>query len=583
MFVMIGPQEPERRSVRELARLVGLALKLAWRAGPRELVLALSLQAVQALGFVALLLLGRGVVEAALADRSVVASAAGFAAASAAIAFAGSVAREQQQLLGELCEREAQARVLDVATRVSLSAFDDPGFHDRLQRAQRGLLRTSQIVFSLTGMGSALAGILGALVALLALQPLLAPLSLLVLAPAALATSRRGRAYYRFAWRQTERDRQRFYLSYLLSDRSSAPEMRAFELAGFLRARHDELRDARIAELRGVVRRQLAWSLGADLLTAIIVGATLIGVAAMTSDDDLAGAAAAIGALVLFAQRASMMGTQAGQLYESALFLEDFASFTAAAPEPAPPRPVLGDAVRVEAREVTFTYPAGHRPALRDVSVVLEPGEVVALVGANGSGKTTLAKLLAGLYDPDAGEIRWNGAAATAVAFQDFERYWMPMRDNIGVGRHERFLDDEGVRAAAARSGSDVDAATLNAGLATMLGPIFAGGTDLSGGQWQRIALARLFFRDAPFVILDEPTAALDAKAEHALFASIRDLLAGRSVLLISHRFSSVREADRIYVLEEGAVVEHGTHEELMELDGRYAEMFALQAAAYRD
>jgi ATP-binding cassette subfamily B protein len=159
----------------------------------------------------------------------------------------------------------------------------------------------------------------------------------------------------------------------------------------------------------------------------------------------------------------------------------------------------------------------------------------------------------------------------------------MPMRDNIGIGRHERFGDDDGVRAAAERSGSDHDAATLPNGMATWLGPMFAGGTDLSGGQWQRIALARLFFRDAPFVILDEPTAALDAKAEHALFASIRDLLAGRSVLLISHRFSSVREADRIYVLEQGAVVEHGTHEELMELDGRYAEMFTLQAAAYRD
>src|SRR3954469_21338316 len=582
MLVMAGPEEPEKRSVRELARLVGLALRLAWRAGPRELVLALALQGVQAIGFVALLLLGREVVADALADRSVVAAAAGFAAASAAIAFAGSVAREQQQLLGELCEREAQSRVLDIATRVSLSAFDDPGFHDRLRRAQMGLMRTTQIVFSLTGMGSALAGIIGALVALLALQPLLAPLALIVLAPAALATSRRGRAYYRFAWGQTERDRQRLYLSHLLSDRDAAPEVRAFELAGFLRGRHDQLQEERIRELRGVVRRQLAWSLGADVVTAMIVGGTLIGVAAMTSGDDLAGAAAAIGALVLFSQRASMMGTTAGQLYESALFLEDFASFTAAAPEPAPVRPRLGDAVRVEARCVTFTYPSGRRAALCDVSVEIEPGEVVALVGANGSGKTTLAKLLAGLYEPDAGEIRWNGAAATAVAFQDFVQWMLPARDNIALGRHERFADDLGVHEAARRSGADADLEGLPDGYATFLGPAFVGGIDLSGGQWQRVALARLFFRDAPFVILDEPTASLDAKAEHELFASIRELLSDRSVLLISHRFSSVREADRIYVLSDGQVVEEGTHDALIADGGLYAEMFTLQAAAYR-
>jgi ATP-binding cassette subfamily B protein len=212
----------------------------------------------------------------------------------------------------------------------------------------------------------------------------------------------------------------------------------------------------------------------------------------------------------------------------------------------------------------------------------IEPGEVVALVGENGSGKTTLAKLLAGLYAPQAGEVRWNGAGATAVAFQDYVRWMLPAHDNIALGRHERFGDRDGVRAAARRSGAHADLDPLPDGYATILGPAFIGGTDLSGGQWQRVALARLFFRDAPFVILDEPTAALDAKAEHALFASIRELLAGRSVLLISHRFSSVREADRIYVLRDGEVVETGGHDALVAAGGLYAEMFGLQAAAYR-
>jgi len=585
VIVFGGPEEPEKRSPRELARLVGLALRLAWRAGRRELVLALSLQAVQAIGLVVLLLLGRSVVADVLADRSVVRSAIELASAGAAMAFAASVAREQQQLLGELCERHAQSQLLEVATRATLGAFDDPLFHDRLRRAQMGLMRTPQIVFALTGMAGAVAGLLGAVGALLALEPLLVPLALLALVPAALATSRRGRAYYRFAFRQTAIDRQRAYLAHVLTDRGAAAEMRAFELSQFLRARHDRMMDQRIAELRGVVRRQLAWSLGADVVTALVVGATLIGVASLASGTHVgvAGAAASVGAIVLFAQRASTAGATAGRLYESALFLEDFASFAAALPtaRPAPSAPAA--AGRVEARGVTFTYPSGLGPALRDVSVHIDPGEVVALVGANGSGKTTLAKLLAGLYEPDSGSVAWNGAPATAVAFQDFLRYWMPVRDNVAVGRHERFGDDAGVRAAAERSGADADVETLADGYATLLGPLFAGGTDLSGGQWQRLALARVFFRDAPFVILDEPTAALDAKAEHALFASIRSLLEGRSVLLISHRFSSVREADRIYVLREGKVVEHGTHAELLDLGGLYAEMFSLQAAAYRD
>ena len=222
----------------------------------------------------------------------------------------------------------------------------------------------------------------------------------------------------------------------------------------------------------------------------------------------------------------------------------------------------------------------------------IDQGEVVALVGENGSGKTTLAKVICSLYQPDSGGVYWDGVDTATVdvvelreritvIFQDFGQYWLTARENIGIGRVARIGDEAAIRAAARHAGAHEFIEAWPERYEAMMGPIFEHGKDVSTGQWQRMALARAFFRDAPLIVLDEPTASLDARAESELFDRIRSLFRGRSVLLISHRFSSVRSADRIYVMREGSIVEHGTHDDLMTQHGLYAELFDLQASRY--
>jgi ATP-binding cassette, subfamily B, bacterial len=587
---------------RRLPSLIGYVARIAWAASRTDCAATVGCDLASGLLSVFSLLGTTRVLTALFAGGP---TPARLRAALPALLFilGVSVTRTMLNLVGAWTEdrlvpavtRVGERRLCAPTTQVDLAAFDAPGFYDALQRARdRGLSEAPRVVQLTVSVLIGLIGLTASVSVLWVLSPVLLPLLLVAALPDGWAAVRSARMRYLVSYELGVTRRRRLILADLMADRRAAAEVRSFNMRDFLLRSYDVLacyeRDVRIR----LARRQSLVRLAGDAVGGAGLGLVYLALGVLLSVGWIGLPVAGTAVLAIQMATSSLSGLliSVNQCYESGLYFSDYLDFCAQAEHSSPrtgAEPAPAGFSLIKASRVGFTYPGAARAALEDVSVEIRYGEIIALVGENGSGKTTLAKLLAGLYEPTAGDITWDGVSLAdvnreqlrdriAVIMQDFTRWPMTALENITMGRPR---DDVRLAMATAAAGTDRVIATLPAGYDTHLDRRFRGGTEPSGGQWQRIAIARGFYRDAALLICDEPTSALDPRAEHSLFDMIRAHAAGRTVLLITHRLASVRHADRIYVLDHGRVVEHGRHDQLMANGGLYADLYTLQASAY--
>lgn len=609
--------EPNEGSSREAAKsqhgagktLEGAlaAIRILTHADRRTFYTAVTLQMLSAVSATGLVIAGKLVLSAVSGSNDDVSISnlilpVALLAITSSVSSSASVMQVQQsRLLGDTADRDIWQSIVNVTSRVGLETYEDSQFYNRVDRLTSNAVRQPILLaHGVLGLLGGMVGVAALVVTLAVIQPILLLPLLLGIGPALTVARRTGRLEFEFARDASEMYRRRNYIRELLGHREYAKEIRAFALSAPLGERHVNAANDCLALLRPHVRRRQQYALFSVVMNTIFlaIGMLLLVVLLKHGWLSFAETGAAAIAIRMLSSQLSTMFVAVNTIAEASIFISDLQEFVEKTPvEPARPGTRWNLEQGLALRNIRYSYPGTTTQTLRGVDLDIRPGEIVGLVGENGSGKTTLAKIVAGLYPQSDGQILWDDIeiepanrldlrSSAAVIFQDFVHYQMSVRDNVAFGDVGRIssdlpdLLDVDVAAALSRSGADF-VEKMPSKLDTLLSREFSGGTELSIGQWQRIALARAIFRSGSLVILDEPTAALDPRSEYELFSAVRTLLNGRAGLIVSHRYANLHLADRIYVLQDGQVVESGSHDQLMAAAGIYSRLYRLQADAY--
>ncbi len=580
-----------------------------WQASPRSTIANASLTILQGVLPVIVLYVSKSIVDGVIKafqtqaredTRYVLLLVVGWFCIQLFVSLLQTMNQLVNTLQSDRLSNYISVRLMEKASTLDLSYFENAQFYDKLENARREAgYRPSQVVNQLFGLLRSTVTLVSVIGVLASLSWWLVLLVVAVSIPSFFTQVKYSGQFFALLTDRTPEQRKLNYLSYLLTTDAPVKELRIFGLHGTLLERYRQIFAKFYKENRDLTVRRTASQFALGALGTVVSGLTYIYVVL----EVIAGHIT-VGGLTLYYQAFQQSQSQVsnilsgiGSTYENSLFLSNLFAFLAYAPElpvRADPLPVptpIRDGIVLD--HVSFKYPGTEKWVLEDISFAIRPGETVALVGANGAGKTTLVKLLTRLYDPTEGRITIDGIdlrdfdpgelrSRVGVIFQDYVKYQLTAGENIGFGRIEAIADSGRIERSAVEAGADTVIAALPQGYETPLGRWFQDGQELSIGQWQKVALARAFMRDADLLILDEPTSSLDVSSEYEIFQAFGDLTEGKMAVLISHRFSTVRMAARIVVIEDGRVIEDGTHDELILRGGRYYELFDMQAAAYR-